>query len=60
MPRDGPRTGHSQAEAKEESQHEFRMRELLDAVLNGLPRIAFGIGGAHLGHLFGRVGTESG
>ena len=28
---------HSQAEAEKESQHEFRMRELLEAVLNRLP-----------------------
>ena len=60
MPRDEPGAAHSQAETEKESQHEFRMRELLEAVLNRLPRIAVRIGGPHLGHLFGGVGAEGG
>ena len=61
MPRDRPRTGHSQAETEEESQNEFGMPELLDAVLNRHPRIArriLAVSATGLGHLFRWVGAE--
>ena len=62
-----PRAAHGQAETEKESQHEFRMRELLEAVLNRLPRIAVrinaagdgGSGSGPLEHLFGRISGES-
>src|SRR5439155_1592013 len=54
-------TAHRQAETEEEAQNEFRMPELLNAVLNRLPRIARRIRaalGPQLGHLFCGVGAE--
>src|SRR5438552_565036 len=38
MPGDRPGAGHRQAKTEEEPQNEFRMRELLEAILNRLPR----------------------
>src|SRR6266550_6583944 len=61
MPRDRPRTAHSQAETNEESQNEFRMSELLNTLLNRQPRIALGIraaGGPQFGELFRRIGAK--
>ncbi len=61
MPRDCICTAHCQAKAEEQPQNEFRMAELLDALLDRHPRIALGIdspSGSRLGHLFRRVGAE--
>src|SRR6478752_1849672 len=61
MPRDRARTGDSQAKAEEESQNEFRMRELFNTLLDRSPRIALGIDsstGSRLGHLFRGVSAE--
>src|SRR6478609_4945389 len=61
MPRDRARTGDSQAKAEEESQNEFRMRELFNTLLDRHPRIALGIdtpSGSRLGHLFRGVSAE--
>ena len=60
MPRDNPRASHRQAQAKEESQQEFRMRKLLQAVLNRLPRTPLGIRGPNFRHLFSRICSEGG
>src|SRR5206468_5178450 len=61
MPRDRPRTGHSQAQTEEESQNELRMRELLNTLLDRFRRIALGIDTSscpRLDHLCDRVGAE--
>src|SRR6478736_6977839 len=61
MPRDRTCTGDSQAKAEEESQNEFRMRELFNTLLDRHPRIPLGIdtsSGSRLGHLFRGVGAE--
>src|SRR6266487_5923677 len=58
MPRDRPRTAHSQTETEEKSQNKFGMPELFDAVLNRQPGITLGISGPHLGHLFCRVSAK--
>src|SRR5258707_12287273 len=58
MPRDCICTAHCQAKAEEQPQNEFRMSELLDALLDRYPRIPLGIessSGSRLGHLFRRI-----